>query len=90
MAQEHKNLSEKTGEKLQDFLNELMTTDLHKGIKVQFFITKDQEQPDFSIKANPTPDQLGNGLVAFGPNDSINPKWRDLLRDVLDPRFPSK
>ena len=90
MAQERNNLSEKTGKELQDYLNELVKKSWQKGIKVQFFITKDQEQPDFSIKANPTSHQPGNGLVAFGPNDSITPTWCDLQRDVLDPQFPSK
>ena len=49
-----------------------------------------KEKPDFSIEANPTQHQPGNGLVTFGPNDSINPKWRDLVRAVLDPQFPSE
>ena len=48
-----------------------------------------KEKPDFSIEANPTQHQPGNGLVTFGPNES-NPKWCHLLSDVSDPGFPNK
>ena len=89
-TQEH-DVSEKTGKELQHYLNELVTNNWHEGTEHQFCITKDQtKQRAFSIEVDPTQHQPGNGVVTFGPNDSINPTWRDLLPDVLDPRFPSK
>ena len=88
-TQKH-DVNEKTGKELQDYLNELVTNNWQKKIKHQFCITRDEKPPTFSIKVNQTQHQPGNGLVTFGPNDSITPKWRDLLPHVLDPQFPSK
>ena len=91
MAEEHNNVSEKTGKDLQDYLNELVTKKWQKGRKHQFCITKDQtKQRAFSIEANPTPDQPGNGRVTFGPNNSTAPPWCELLSAVLDTGFPKK
>ena len=103
MAQWHKlqkfldELPKKTGEELQDFLNELVTTHWQEGKKYKFRMPIDQEPPAFSIEVDPTPNQPGDGRVTFRRYDSITstwrehaPTWRELLPPVLNPQFPSK
>ena len=84
------DVSKISGKRLQNLLTDMVNNNWKRGTNYQFYITKDQRTLAFSIEASPTPAQTGNGLVTFGPNDSIAPTWRELRDDVLDPQFPEK
>ena len=86
-----KDVSEISGKGLQSLLVKLVNNNWKQGTKYQFYITKDQRTLAFSIEANPTRDQTGNGRVTFGRNNNLTaPTWSELRDDVLDPQFPEK